>query len=63
MGVEPIITAWKAVVLPLHYCCMELLRRFELPTPRLQGERSTVELQEHWLWRQDSNLRMYESKS
>lgn len=47
MGVEPIITAWKAVVLPLHYCCMDLLRSIELPTSCLRDRCSAIELQEN----------------
>ena len=29
-GLEPVISAWKANVLPLHYTCLVRAKRFEL---------------------------------
>ncbi len=43
MGIEPMITAWKAVVLPLHHCRVLPVGAagFEPTTSRTQTERSS----------------------
>ena len=54
-GLEPVISAWKANVLPLHYTCLVRAKRLELirlaalePKSSASANSATPALQKSW---------------